>query len=66
MCVSPAVEASRISDVSVGDAYMDKGDRQRAAWALYEWAQQPYWALIATFIFTPYFAAGFVGDPARG
>jgi UMF1 family MFS transporter len=45
---------------------MDKGDRQRAAWALYEWAQQPYWALIATFIFTPYFAAGFVGDPARG
>jgi UMF1 family MFS transporter len=36
------------------------------AWALYEWAQQPYWALIATFIFTPYFAAGFVGDAARG
>jgi UMF1 family MFS transporter len=45
---------------------MNKGDRQRAAWALYEWAQQPYWALIATFIFTPYFAAGFVGDAARG
>ena len=45
---------------------MDKGDRRRAAWALYEWAQQPYWALIATFIFTPYFAAGFVGDAARG
>ena len=45
---------------------MDKGDRQRGAWALYEWAQQPYWALIATFIFTPYFAAGFVGDAARG
>ncbi|MBO9707208.1 MAG: MFS transporter [Caulobacter sp.] len=45
---------------------MDRGDRQRAAWALYEWAQQPYWALIATFIFTPYFAAGFVGDAARG
>ena len=40
---------------------MDQGDRRRAAWALYEWAQQPYWALIATFIFTPYFAAGFVG-----
>lgn len=45
---------------------MDQGDRRRAAWALYEWAQQPYWALIATFIFTPYFAAGFVGDAARG
>lgn len=45
---------------------MDQGDRRRVAWALYEWAQQPYWALIATFIFTPYFAAGFVGDPVRG
>jgi UMF1 family MFS transporter len=45
---------------------MDDGDRKRVAWAAYEWAQQPYWALIATFIFTPYFAAGFVGDAARG
>nr|WP_295114027.1 MFS transporter [uncultured Caulobacter sp.] len=45
---------------------MDQGDRRRAAWILYEWAQQPYWALIATFIFTPYFAAGFVGDANRG
>jgi MFS transporter, UMF1 family len=45
---------------------MDQGDRRRTAWALYEWAQQPYWALIATFIFTPYFAAGFVGDAVRG
>ena len=45
---------------------MDQGDRRRVAWTLYEWAQQPYWALIATFIFTPYFAAGFVGDPVRG
>ena len=45
---------------------MDQGDRRRVAWALYEWAQQPYWALIATFIFTPYFAAGFVGDAVRG
>ncbi len=45
---------------------MDQGDRRRIAWAAYEWAQQPYWALIATFIFTPYFAAGFVGDAARG
>jgi UMF1 family MFS transporter len=39
-----------------------KDDRRRLAWALYEWAQQPYWALIATFIFTPYFTAFFVGD----
>ena len=45
---------------------MNDGDRKRVAWAAYEWAQQPYWALIATFIFTPYFAAGFVGDAARG
>ena len=45
---------------------MDQGDRRRLAWTAYEWAQQPYWALIATFIFTPYFASGFVGDAVRG
>lgn len=49
-----------------GGLGMNRDDRRRVAWAAFEWAQQPYWALIATFIFTPYFAAGFVGDAARG
>ncbi|MEQ9146075.1 MAG: MFS transporter [Parvibaculaceae bacterium] len=36
------------------------------SWAFFDWANQPYFTLITTFIFAPYFAAGFVGDPVRG
>lgn len=40
--------------------------RGRLSWALFDWANQPYFTLVTTFIFGPYFAAGFVGDPVRG
>lgn len=36
------------------------------SWAFFDWANQPYFTLITTFIFAPYFAAGFVGDPVQG
>jgi len=36
------------------------------SWAFFDWANQPYFTLITTFIFAPYFAAGFVGDPVKG
>ena len=36
------------------------------SWAFFDWANQPYFTLITTFIFAPYFAAGFVGDAVRG
>lgn len=36
------------------------------SWAFFDWANQPYFTLITTFIFAPYFAAGFIGDPVRG
>ncbi len=39
---------------------------RRIAFALFDWGQHAYWVLVTTFIFTPYFAAGFVGDAARG
>lgn len=40
--------------------------RARFSWVLFDWAAQPYFTLITTFIFAPYFAAHFVGDPVRG
>jgi len=40
--------------------------RARAAWALFDWAAQPWFTLITTFIFAPYFAAVLTGDPVRG
>ncbi len=36
------------------------------SWALLDWSQQPYFTLITTFIFAPYFAASFIGDAVRG
>ena len=37
-----------------------------AAWILFEWAVQPFFTLITTFVYAPYFAAAIVGDPTRG
>lgn len=35
-------------------------------WLIYEWSAQPFYSLVTTFLFAPYFANGFVGDPVRG
>ena len=36
------------------------------AWILFEWAVQPFFTLITTFVYAPYFAAAIVGDATRG
>lgn len=36
------------------------------SWILYEWAATPFYTLVITFLFAPYFADAFIGDPARG
>jgi UMF1 family MFS transporter len=38
----------------------------QVAWALLEFARNPYVSLIFMFVFAPYFAATVVGDPVRG
>jgi len=40
--------------------------RARFSWALFDWANQPYFTLITTFIFFPYFASDFIGDAVQG
>ncbi|MFQ5534382.1 MAG: MFS transporter [Sphingomonadales bacterium] len=40
--------------------------RARLGWALFDWANQPYFTLITTFIFAPYFATAVIGDAVRG
>lgn len=40
--------------------------RALASWALFDWASQPFYTLIVTFLFAPYFANAVVGDPVRG
>ncbi|WP_119422504.1 MFS transporter [Desertibaculum subflavum] len=38
----------------------------RFGWAMFDWANQPLFTLISTFIFGPYFAATVVGNPVEG
>ena len=33
---------------------------------LFDWATQPFYTLVVTFLFAPYFVNGFMADPARG
>jgi MFS transporter, UMF1 family len=40
--------------------------RAQVSWALFEFARSPYVSLIFMFVFAPYFASAFVGDPVRG
>ncbi|GLQ05028.1 MFS transporter [Sneathiella chinensis] len=36
------------------------------SWALFDWANQPYFTVVTTFIFAPYFTSFVVGDPVTG
>ena len=40
--------------------------RAVVSWLFFDWAAQPFFTLIATFIFAPYFAARLAADPAQG
>ena len=35
-------------------------------WVLFDWATQPFYTLVVTFLFAPYFVNGFIKDPALG
>jgi UMF1 family MFS transporter len=52
-----------------GIADMPKTYPPRSAvlgWMLFDWAAQPYFTLITTFVFAPYFATHVASDPASG
>ncbi len=38
----------------------------RAAWVMYEWACQPFYALVTIFVFAAYFTAEVAPDPTTG
>jgi UMF1 family MFS transporter len=37
-----------------------------SGWVMFDWATQPFYTLVVTFLFAPYFVNGFIGDPALG
>jgi UMF1 family MFS transporter len=36
------------------------------SWALFDWANQPFFTVVSTFIFGPYFVNVMIGDPVNG
>jgi UMF1 family MFS transporter len=42
------------------------GKRALLSWMLFDWATQPFYTLVVTFLFAPYFVNGFMADPAQG
>lgn len=40
--------------------------RALASWVMFDWAAQPYYTLVLTFLFAPYFANAVAPDPAQG
>lgn len=52
---------------TVADGSTRKTDpRAVLSWALYDWAAQPFFTLITTFVFSPYFASVLAATPEEG
>src|SRR4029453_4905256 len=49
-----------------GKAAESAGPLALTGWVLFDWATQPFYTLVVTFLFAPYFVNGFMDDPARG
>src|SRR5215472_1794065 len=59
-----AVTAVEAGDMTILQAYPPRS--AVISWIFFDWAAQPYFTLITTFVFAPYFATHVATDPARG
>src|SRR5271170_1825849 len=59
-----AMTALEIGDTAVRQAYPSRA--AVISWIFFDWAAQPYFTLITTFVFAPYFATHVAADPASG
>ena len=58
-----------VTALESGDVPIEKHYPPRSAvisWIFFDWAAQPYFTLITTFVFAPYFATHVAADPASG
>ena len=51
---------------SVAEPHKEASKLGQFSWALFDWANQPFFTIVTTFIFAPYFANVMVGDPIKG
>src|SRR5438132_5151098 len=55
------------SDTPIADMQQTYPPRSAViSWIFFDWAAQPYFTLITTFVFAPYFATHVASDPASG
>src|ERR1700732_4007037 len=55
------------SDARIADMQQSYPPRSAViSWIFFDWAAQPYFTLITTFVFAPYFASHVAADPASG
>jgi UMF1 family MFS transporter len=59
-----AVAAAHSPVAAVPTTYPPR--RAVVSWMFFDWAAQPYFSLITTFVFAPYFATRVAADPAMG
>jgi MFS transporter, UMF1 family len=59
-----AVTASDVRIAGTQPAYPPRS--AVVSWIFFDWAAQPYFTLITTFVFAPYFATHVASDPANG
>jgi MFS transporter, UMF1 family len=59
-----AMTALEIDDTAVSQTYPSRA--AVISWIFFDWAAQPYFTLITTFVFAPYFATHVAPDPATG
>ena len=61
------VMAVTASEMKIGQARQKYPPRAAViSWILFAWAAEPFFTLITTFVFAPYFATHVATDPARG
>jgi UMF1 family MFS transporter len=58
--------AITVSDASIADIQQYPPRSAVISWIFFDWAAQPYFTLITTFVFAPYFATHVASDPASG
>ena len=51
---------------AVDESAAPAGPLALTGWVMFDWATQPFYTLVVTFLFAPYFVNGFVGDASLG
>jgi UMF1 family MFS transporter len=61
------MERLHISSTALSDSPRRPASRAAiAGWVLFDWAAQPFFTLVTTFVYAPYFASAIASDPTEG